>query len=174
MPSTDQQSDWAFDPPPFPDYPDSPLSGWQHHGLLDYAGRRVQKELERVKYTGCLMKIGISYTLVDQYNGAVGKVYEMTFGDSSPNDSSAQDAPLSDGFLSELHDQLSRYIHKNVSNYSGRIETALAIMLSEPVYAIIIVCRIVISGECDQGHENTTKKCKKSGNSWKCLHTNCS
>jgi|GEM_PF-2245836 len=159
--------------PMLPDFPESPLPGWQHHGLLDYVGTRVQEELERIGYPGCLVYASVAYTLVGD-EGQDGETYAMTFGKDVYDDDDDDAFPLSDEFMLEQFYTVNRYVYEHARWRGGQIDTAVSFIVTGSRRKVTFMCRIVQAGECNQGHNTTRQTCKRVNKGpWRCCHSAC-
>lgn len=160
--------------PDIPDYPDSPLQPWIHYGITDFAGKQIQKELDRLGYTGYLIGLSVSYSVAGQESPP----YAMEFGRVPPLNVIQEpepEGPLGDEFVLELHDQVGALIHQYTPEEFGDMDVTLSANVSGSEHTVIIVCRFVQAGECNQNPPHTDRrKCvKRQDGGWKCLHRAC-
>jgi len=165
-----QQNAPSPDLPTIPDYPDSPLPAWQHYGITNYAGQKIQEELDRIGYSGYLIGLGVAYRPEN------GKTYSMQFGRVDDADELEEDQPLSDDFLLHLYQITSQFIAHNTS-LDGTIDTELRISIKGSQISIRVMCRIIQAGECTHqpGHDGSRMVCRSynGGNTWHCLGSHC-
>lgn len=163
-----QRKNLMPDIPPIPDYPDAPLSAWQHYGITDYAGKKIQDQLDNnTDYKGYLIGLGVSYMHNEN-------IYEMVFGKSETIGESQTEFPLSDDFLSNLYGTVAKFVNNDRIDIS---EVTLITTFSGSILGAKTVCRQVQAGECkhNQNHVGTMRHCKSTDNgvTWKCLGDGC-
>jgi hypothetical protein len=168
-----------FDLPEIPDFPESPLPGWKHYGITNFAGQTTQEELNRNQYPGYLIGLRFRYTVLD---GEAENAYEMSFGLVKPPEEQKYAklmSPLTDDFMIKLYDAVNALLHQNIPEELGEIQSEINATLSGSVNFITIKCRLVQVGECDLGNNSpdngATRLCiKVQEDPWRCLHAGCS
>lgn len=156
--------------PDIPNYPDAPLAAWLHYGITDFAGKKVQEELNRLSYPGYLIGIRVAYTVVNKEE----PTYVISFGRVPPLDimNSETDDPLSDDFLIELHETVSALIHKYTPEVFEDLDVEVSANVSGSEHASTIKCR-TDGYQCDKNHTGSRKCIQRQNGVWVCKHVTC-
>jgi hypothetical protein len=166
--------------PPVPDYPDSPLSGWKHYGIMKLAEKMIHDELEGLNYGGKLVGLRISYFVGGSDNPEkqedLGDEHQMAFGynveDDGP-DTIEEAPPPSEEFINGLYDFVSDMIANNISPYVLGFSVRLDTAFNQIPTKYTIACRFVGQNECTQGHTGVFRMISINHGPWRCLHRPC-
>ncbi|HLF74228.1 MAG TPA: hypothetical protein VI524_07780 [Anaerolineales bacterium] len=175
-----QERDLLDSLPAIPDFPNSPVSGWKHFGILKRAEARIHAELIKQKYDGRLVGLRVTYgklntaneqedELIDPYTMSYGyDLHDMELLDQD-------DDPLSDDFIIELYEEISDLVHKNAKiDIRDRVVSLEANLNPKTKNRIVrpMICRV---GQCDRPPDSCIGKwrimiSRDGGRTWRCRH----
>ena len=151
----------------FNEYPDAPLSGWQHYGIMKTVEHKIHDWLKKINYEGYLLGLHIGYIV---YEGDETREYSMSFGYVVDNleyerdrEADKQNAvhPLGPEVFDSLYSETRELIAETITS-DIEFSVNLQITVSGSVIYGGLVCRPIVEGECKR-EEN---KCPAGSRRW--------